>query len=91
MGDNFSYMIIEEQVIKLYDANLLTLPILDILCESYRGTDIDSGGSQDLSSKDEKTFEEICMELISPNFVEEDNWSLYEEFSELTSSRWGWR
>ena len=44
MGDNFSYMIIEEQVIKLYDANLLTLLILDILCESYRGTDIDSGG-----------------------------------------------
>lgn len=94
MGDNHAYMIIEEQVVKLYDAGLLTLPILDILCESYRGTDIDSGGSQDLQAKDGKFFEEIAVELVNAEFKPSDDpndpWSHFEEFGELSSSRWGW-
>lgn len=95
MGNNFSYMIVEEQIINLYDKGLLTLEILDVLCEAYRGTDIDSGGSQDLEAEDGKSFEEIVVALVEPDFKPsndpKDPWDYYEEFGEIRSSRWGWR
>lgn len=102
MGNNYAYSIVEEQIVKLYDAGLLTLPVLDILCEPFRGSDIDSGGSQDLESKDGKSMDQICVELVNPEFKpnepaegeewdEETHWGWYDEFSERIRERWGWR
>lgn len=101
MGWNEAYTIVEEQIVNLYDLGVLTLPVLDALCEPFRDTDIDSGGSRDLKSKDGKGMERIAVELIRPDFKPnvpdeaEDwdysiHWDWYEEFSEIRGERWGW-
>ena len=96
MGNNFSYTIVEEIIVTMYDANTLTLQNLDIICNVFRGTDIDSGGSQDLETKDGKFFEQVAVELVKPDFKPDetdpnDPWGYGEEFGEISSNRWGWR
>ncbi len=102
MGDNFSMTVVEQQVIRLYDLGVLTLPVLDVLCEPFRETDIDSGGLMYLTSKDGKELSQIAVELVSPDFKPNDplpdeewvadiHWSWDDEFSEICDKRWGWR
>lgn len=101
MGDNFSMTVIEQQVVSLYDLGVLTLPVLDALCEPFRRTDIDSGGLCGLTSKDGKDLSQIAVEIASPDFkptlpLPDDEWDYDvhwgwdDEFSELSGERWGW-
>lgn len=62
MGWNTGYTIFEATVVGAYDLGKLDKALLTVLMEPYRGTDIDSGGSNDLLSKDGKDVEQIVVE-----------------------------
>ncbi len=62
MGWNSGYTVFEATVIGAYDLGKLDKDLLAVLMEPYRGTDIDSGGTRDLTSKDGKSVEQIVIE-----------------------------
>ena len=63
MGWNEAYTIFESTVIGAYDLGKLDKALLTVLMEPYRDSDIDSGGSCDMESKDGKRVEQIVIEL----------------------------
>lgn len=62
MGWNTGYTIFESTVVGAYDIGKLDKELLTVLMEPYRDSDIDSGGSEDLKSKDGKMVEQIVIE-----------------------------
>lgn len=62
MGWNKGYTIFEATVVGAYDLGKLDKEMLAVLMEPYRDSDIDSGGSKDLQSKDGKFVEQIVIE-----------------------------
>lgn len=62
MGWNSGYTVFEATVVAAYDLGKLDRALLAVLMEPYRRTDIDSGGSCDLKSKDGKGVEQIVIE-----------------------------
>lgn len=62
MGWNTGYTIFESTVIGAYDLGKLDKDLLAVLMEPYRDSDIDSGGSCDLLSKDGKSVDEVVIE-----------------------------
>lgn len=64
MGNNSAYTIFEATVIGAYDLGKLDKPLLKVLMEPYRDCDIDSGGSEDLSSKDGLDVEEVVIKVM---------------------------
>jgi len=63
MGWNAGYTIFEKSVVGAYDLGKLDKELLSVLMEPYRDSDIDSGGSLDLTSKDGKSVEQIVIEV----------------------------
>jgi len=66
MGWNEGYEIMEATVIAVYDTGKLTKESLDTLMLPYYDTDIDSGGSQNLRSKDGHNVKEIVCLVMEP-------------------------
>ena len=62
MGWNEGYRLLEETVIGVYNLGRLDKAMVCALFEPYRGTDIDSGGSNDPLTKDGKAMEEVVCE-----------------------------
>ncbi len=62
MGWNQGYAVFEATVVGAYDLGQLNKALLEVLMAPYRDTDIDSGGSRDLKSKDGKGVEQIVIE-----------------------------
>jgi len=62
MGWNTGYTIFESTVVGAYDLGKLDKDLLSVLMEPYRDSDIDSGGSNDLASKDGKNVQQIVIE-----------------------------
>ena len=103
MGWNTGYTIFEATVVGAYDLGKLDKEMLTVLMEPYRNSDIDSGGSEDLESKDGKGVEQIVIEtwgLEVPTkppgeyYDDPDAWddyteAVYEKFSEVTD-HFGW-
>lgn len=103
MGWNTGYTIFEATVVGAYDLGKLDKALLEVLMEPYRGTDIDSGGSADLESKDGKRVEQIVIETFGlempkkPEGEYDDNpdaWDkyheeVYEKMTEVTDY-FGW-
>ena len=103
MGWNTGYTIFEATVVGAYDLGKLDKEMLTVLMEPYRDSDIDSGGSEDLESKDGKGVEQIVIEtwgLEVPTkppgeyYDDPDAWddyteAVYEKFSEVTD-HFGW-
>jgi hypothetical protein len=101
MGWNQGYTIFEQTVIGAYDLGKLDKNLLSILMEPYRGSDIDSGGSEDLESKDGKDVRQIVIETWGLEMPKkptedstEDEWEdyeneLYELFDQVTD-HFGW-
>lgn len=88
MGWNTGYTIFEATVVGAYDLGKLDKALLEVLMEPYRGTDIDSGGSADLLSKDGKGVERIVVETWGGTMPTEppgeydddpDAWGQYED------------
>ena len=95
MGSNYLWTMAESQIVSIYDNGLMTLDTLDAICNAYAGTDIDSGGSRDLETKDGKSMEQVAVELVNPDFAPNENkddpWGWHEEFGEISRLRWDWR
>jgi hypothetical protein len=68
MGWNTGYTIFESTVIGAYDLGKLDKELLLVLMEPYAGTDIDSGGSRDLKSKDGKDLYQIVIEAFGETY-----------------------
>lgn len=64
MGNNSYYTIFQATVIGAYNLGKLDKELLAVLMEPYRGTDIDSGGSYDLTAKDGLDVEEVCIKTM---------------------------
>jgi len=101
MGWNEGYRIMEQQVVSLYDAGILSKEVLNALMQPFCDTDIDHGGSQDLKSKDGKSADDIICFIMEPKkyreategFVpdpEEPDWNekLYDLNYEITRQEW---
>lgn len=65
MGWNQGYTILEAQVIGLYDLGVLTVDVLNVVLEPFRGTDIDTGGERGLATKDGLSFEEVLVSVAA--------------------------
>lgn len=97
MGWNKGYTVMEATIVGAYDLGKLDKDLLSVLMEPYRDTDIDSGGSRDLQSKDGKGVMQIVVETwgleLPPPQVDEDDDdyfdALYAKFSEVTK-HFGW-
>lgn len=63
MGWNAGYAIFESTVVGAYDLGVLDRPLLRVLMEPYRNTDIDAGGKEGLTSKDGLEVEEIVVKV----------------------------
>ncbi len=72
MGWNEGYSIYEEIVIGLYDKNVLTQDVLQIVLNPFRDTDMDHGGSADLKTHDGLNADEVVVKVAKPEFW--DNW-----------------
>jgi hypothetical protein len=70
MGWNSGYTIFEATVIGAYDLGVLDRRLLKVLMEPYRNTDIDSGGSRDLRTKDGKGVEQVVIEAFGMKMPE---------------------
>lgn len=57
----------EETVIGVYNLGKLDVKMLKVLAKPYKGTDIDSGGSQNMKTKDGKSVEDLIIKLMAPN------------------------
>lgn len=104
MGNNTAYSTFQHTVITIYDHNKLDLELLDELAKEYAHTDIDSGGDTGLLSKDGKTLEEICIEIVEPGWIPVKNedesvyynpidWEFDERYNmwqSITNDRWKW-
>lgn len=105
MGWNKGYTIFEATVVGAYDLGKLDKDLLCVLMEPYRGTDIDSGGSHDLQSKDGKDVMQIVIEIWGLKMPDaptveysEDTWEEWEDyydkvhtlFCSITDEHFGW-
>jgi hypothetical protein len=106
MGWNKGYTIFEATVIGAYDLGKLDKDMLTVLMEPYRGTDIDSGGSCALKSKDGKGVEQIVIEtwgLVMPappsnKFDTPESWDAWDTYNDavyiqmqVVTKHFGWR
>ena len=67
MGWNEGGRVFEQQIISLYNANVLTMDILDKIAEPFKCTDWDTGGFSELLSNDGKTAYEIICLIMRPD------------------------
>lgn len=63
MGWNTGWTIMEKTVVGSYNLGKLDKALLGVLMEPYRGSDIDSGGSQNLRAQDGKDVQDIVIEV----------------------------
>lgn len=56
----------EETVMGAYKLGVLDVKLLKVLMEPYRGTDIDSGGSADLKTKEGLEVPDIVIKMMTP-------------------------
>lgn len=71
MGWNSGYSKLERQIIELYNINELTIESLNAIMDPYKGTDCDSGGSNNLHSKDGLNMAQIICKIMKPDEYED--------------------
>ena len=92
MGWNTGYAIMENTVVALYDSGVLTSELLDKIMKPFKGTDCDSGGSNDLKARDGSGVEEIICKTMKPEkykeVVENPKWHEGEEPETEDHDKW---
>lgn len=85
MGWNEGFRLMEYNVILLYDYKILTPELLDAVMEPYKNTDCDSGGSEDLKTKDGHSVQEVICMTMEPEAYQDaiNNPVWYEDDEEL--------
>jgi len=96
-----AYATFEKTILDLYERNMFTLSLLDLVASQYRQVGIDSAGSQYIRTRDGKDLHQVCIELVDPTFpiVErgssgdrEEYWEQeLKKWQEIVYKRWGWR
>lgn len=93
MGWNSGYTIFESTVVGAYDLGKLDKPLLTVLMEPYRDSDIDSGGSNDLESKDGKDVRQIVIEVMGGTVydkpADENDEEAMDSWEELIDDQFG--
>lgn len=97
MGNNQAFTTVERQLIGFYDVHALTPKVLDIICEGWRGTDIDLGGYKGLKAKNGLNVFYVVAEVLRTTIPEPegdpelivDNEKEFEWFIPLSEQRWG--
>ena len=101
MGNNGAYTIMEQMMVAAYDAGLRGEQLAPFM-ETYRGTDIDSGGQRDIETQDGKGINEIIVEAFGTpeqlaawkSWLAERNEELedaaYDALFSITRDRFGW-
>jgi hypothetical protein len=92
----------EKTVMSLYNKGLLTKEVLDTVMEPYKGTDCDSGGSQNIQAFDGKGVKEVICFVMSPEKYkdaiehpmikdgdDEFNLKMYNLFESIWRGQWG--
>lgn len=93
MGWNSGYKIFEATVIGAYNLDKLDKALLSVLMEPYRDSDIDSGGCQDLTTKDGKYIEQVVIETwgetmpVEPTVTEEEDPDAWEDYHDAVYSQ----
>lgn len=99
MGWNQGYTIFEETVVGAYNLGKLDKALLTVLMKPYGNSDIDSGGSSELTSEDGKSVEQIVIETwglkmpVEPDEDDENYGDYLDEVSELfhtITTHFGW-
>ena len=82
MGWNSGYTAMEAAVIAAYNTGTLTVDVLDQIMAPYKGTDCDSGGSQNLKANDGLGVKEIICKTVKPDEYKEaiKNPRMYDDF-----------
>lgn len=70
MGWNKGYKILENTVVAVYNAGVLTAELLDKIAEPFKETDCDCGGGQGLKSKDGLNMAQIICKTMYPKEYE---------------------
>ena len=66
MGWNEGFRAMEQAVIAVYDAGALTSEVLDKIMEPYKETDCDSGGGENLTTKDGLNISMVICKVMEP-------------------------
>ncbi|HEU5228947.1 MAG TPA: hypothetical protein VFU49_14110 [Ktedonobacteraceae bacterium] len=100
MRTRTTYTTFEQTVIALYEKRSLTLSLLDTLGWMYRGIEVDSAGSQGLTTSDGKDVQQVCISLVNPTFSlvergsnddDDEYWEKeLREWTTIAATRWGW-
>lgn len=69
MGWNTGWTIMEEQIMSLYELGSLSQPVLKAVLRPFVGTDVDEGGSSYPMSEDGKSFWQIVVEIMFPEYI----------------------
>lgn len=92
MGWNSGYKVMEKTVIDIYNSDLLTAELLNIIMKPYKDTDCDSGGSRNLKSKDGLGVEQIICKVMKPNeykkLGKDIDWANDDDAYDLFNSIW---
>lgn len=98
MGWNEGYSILEETIVNVYNLGKLDKKMVQAIFKPYAGTDIDSGGSNFLHTKDGKTMEEAVIEAYGYKMPKKGTTEdeeieyldkVYKLFSKVTKELWG--
>ena len=66
MGWNSGYAALEKAIISVYNTGNLSPIALDEIVKPYKGTDCDSGGSEDLKANDGLMVDQIICKVLCP-------------------------
>ncbi|GHO48008.1 hypothetical protein [Ktedonospora formicarum] len=95
-----AYATFEKTVLDLYEQSTLTLEQLNRIARQYQDVEIDSAGSQQRLTFDEKDLAQVCIELEDPSFPlatrrshddHDEYWEReLQKWEEVIHQRWGW-
>lgn len=95
-----AYATFEKTILDLYEFNYLTLDLLNVIARRYQYVEIDSAGSQQRLTRDQKDLFQVCIELEDPSFLipprgskedHEEYWELeLKKWEEIVHHYWGW-
>lgn len=98
MGWNNGFSIFEATVIGAYDAGRLDAELLGIIMEPYRGTDVDEGGYQGMTTKDGKDVFQVGIEACGLPYpapmkrpaagASDKTWAQWDARSQQISDAW---
>lgn len=100
MQKRTAYAALEKMILDLYERQILTLGLLDLIASQYCLGGIDSAGSQYVQTRDGKDLHQVCIELVDPTFPvvargsSEDHEEYWEQelkkWEEIVHQRWSW-